>query len=414
MVMPVFASIVWLSGCSNVSLQQNVRQSSSAVDTVLSRDELGIHLTFFNGQALGGRATGTRGFVFTSAYVSARLNEYGLQPLIPHEFRSLYGTPLHYPITVEFIQYAPDTLRLETGVDFYPDGRTNAGSIRFRSVLWNPDVGTDLSDEVVWIPGDGEADDVLLRLAQRGAQAILIEGPISVRLYDRPISRAQIVRISPLARRILLTTGPLAPGRVQLPFEVELITTVQVMPIGSGQNMSGMVLGANPVLRKELVVVAARLDGFGAVNGVALTDGTDLAVGASALLETARVVAGIQDRIGPYGRTILFAFWSGSLSSHSGMRAFLKHPPWARSAIHSLIYVADAGESTEEVSRLAGDYGMKIHVIGSPPLWIPADFARRAEVFSSYLDGEAVNAALDTARRTLVVLEGAAGERSGI
>ncbi len=406
------AGAVLVSACSNVSLQQDARSDLAPMDTILSNLELRTHLDFLNGPEINGRATGTRGLVRASAYASARLNEYGAQPMIPHEFSSIYATSLHSPISVEFVQYTADTLRLETGVEFYPDGRTNSGSIHFRSVLWNPDAGADLSGEVVWLSGGIDTDNALLQLATRGAAAILIEGPLTVSQYDRPISASQIIRVAPDARRLFQFTGEPQPGRIQLPFEAGLSTTVQSLAVGSAQNTSGMVPGANPVLRNELVIVAARLDGFGAVNGVTLTDGTDLALGAAALLETARVAAAIQDRLGAYGRTILFSFFSGSQFSQSGMRALLRHPLWARSAIHSLIYVADAGESTGEVTHLATEYGIRLQIIGTPAISPQGEFLPRDELFAGDLADEAVGVALDTAHMVLLLLSREAGEGS--
>lgn len=403
LVLPAAVLLAWIfSACSGVSVQPERDGQVLAADTVLSRTEVAIHLRFLNSDELRGRATGTRGFVRAAAYVSTRLFEYGLQPIVPGEFGRVYAAPLHYAQTVEFVQFTPDTLRLETGIDVYPDGRTDAGSVRFQYVLKSPGPEVELSGRVVWIPSEEATDGRVNQMAARGASTIIIEGPIGVRLSSRPVPDVMIVCVAEGTLRRLTTHDLIpGPGSIRLAYESELTVAAQYVSVASAQNLYGMVIGSHPVYRNELVIVAARMDGFGAVGDAVLTDASDLGVGAAAVLESARLAAALQEMGQTFERTLLFAFLSGSHTGQAGLRAFLEYPPWARDSIHSLVYLSDQNESTEDVTRFAGEAGLSLEIIAQSGIPDPIGFRFRSDLFRGQAVDRASDAAVEIAGRAM-------------
>lgn len=95
------------------------------------------------------------------------------------------------------------------------------------------------------------------------------------------------------------------------------------------RNVIGILPGADPVARREVVLLSAHLDHLGqapeeAVNGDAIFNGADDdASGCAAVLELARALAaGRRPR-----RTVIFAFFGSEELGGWGDKYFLQHPP---------------------------------------------------------------------------------------
>jgi aminopeptidase YwaD len=94
-----------------------------------------------------------------------------------------------------------------------------------------------------------------------------------------------------------------------------------------GDNQSRNVLakieGADPVLRRQAVVIGAHLDHLGFRSGLIHPGADDNASGSAVVLEAARVLAA--SRVRPR-RTIVFALWCGEENGHHGSLRFTAAP----------------------------------------------------------------------------------------
>jgi len=373
---------IYLSACSPAPVQREFAGDILAVDTVYHANNVAGHLLYFNSDETGGRATGTRGFARAARYASERLASYGLQPIIENEFSTFYGTSLNLPGAAELSILAGDTLRFVSGEEILPDARSGSDSLRFTTLLWNPGPDVDVRGKVVGLPESRRGNDIISSLAERGAKAVITEGLNGLHPAARQIPDLVSVFMQSRALDILTGSRRSRSAEIRLPAQAELRTTADFIPVVSAMNVQAMLTGSDPLARNELVVVSARLDGYGAIGDLQLTDGTDLGAGAAALLETARIISALQDRVRPFDRSLLFVLWSGSMTENAGIRAFLEHPPWASQAIRAVVYFADLGEDVKPIEQLVESAGYTFEPIGSNQSVKPTDLVNRSRLFT--------------------------------
>ncbi len=383
---PVFPCCLFLLGtclsaCSPVPVQKDSAQNVLAVDTVYRANNVAGHLLYFNSEETGGRATGTIGFARAARYASERLASYGLQPVIENEFSTFYGMSINLPGIAELRILARDTVLFVSGEDILPDARSGSDSLRFGTLVWNPGPDMDVRGKVVGLPESARGNDLLSTLAQRGARAVLSEGPFLVQPASRQIPGLVSVFVQSHVLDRLTGSARSRRAEIRLPDEAELKTTAVFVPAVSAMNVMAMLTGSDPSLRNELVVVSARLDGYGTIGNLQLTDGTDLGAGAAALLESARMMSALQSWLRPLHRSVLFALWSGSMTENAGVKAFLEHPPWASEAIRAVVYLSDTGEDVKPVEQLVESSGITFVHVGSDERMTPTDFEERSELF---------------------------------
>ncbi len=394
----LFLNVIYLSACVPVPVQQEFAQNGIAVDTAYRANNVSEHLLYFNSEETGGRATGTIGFARAARYASERLASYGLQPVIQNEFSTFYGTSLNLPGIAELRILARDTVRFVSGEGILPDARSGSDSLRFRTLVWNPRLDTDVRGKVVGLPESVRGNDILLSLAERGARAVLSEGPFGVHPASRQIPGLVSVFIQSHVLDRLTGSTRSRRAEIRLPEEAELKTTAVFVPMVSAMNVIAMLTGSDPSLRNELVVVSARLDGYGTIGELQLTDGTDLGAGAAALLESARMITAMQNWWRPFHRSILFALWSGSMTENAGVKAFLEHPPWASEAIRAVVYLSDLGEDVKPVEQLVESYGITfVHVVSDDRV-TPTDIQERSDLFRQVTRERALEQALRLVR----------------
>jgi Zn-dependent M28 family amino/carboxypeptidase len=103
--------------------------------------------------------------------------------------------------------------------------------------------------------------------------------------------------------------------------------SIKKLPRVSSPNIFGILLGSDPRLKHEYIVLSAHLDHLGVgrpVNGDNIYNGAmDNAAGIASLIETAKQISKSPNRP---KRSILFAAWTGEESGMLGSQYFVAHP----------------------------------------------------------------------------------------
>ena len=206
-------------------------------------------------------------------------------------------------------------------------------------------------------------DSVLLALAGRGTKAVLIEGPLVLHHHTHPFSSLVVASIQSETLDQIMGMTTRESSTIDLPFVIELQTTAVSVSAATAINVMALVPEGHPILRNELVIVSASLDGYGSVGNLQLTDGTDLAVGAAALLERARLLSGLQRWSRTLDRSVLFILWSGTKLGHVGAKTFFDQPPWPVDAIKSVLFLTADLKGIKPYRRIVGYSGVDFNVV---------------------------------------------------
>ena len=353
-----FDKMMWLGvmlllgagGCSALSPPEQGPVSTPA-RPLWSESEVRQHLRFFNGSDVAERGTGTAGYATAAAYVAARMQEFELQPALEGIFRLVYSTPINALRSARLVPVGGDSLAFYPGVDFLPDGRSDAGTMTFTmlSVL-----GQELT-----FPGAGQHPAIVVAAAEVtterlqdwrrvGVQVVLMVGPLEPRPAARPVPGVLIMQVTQQAMAHLLQTSPGAVERLlqsgeearqPLPQPVRVQVEGEPMPSAGAINTIGYLAGKQPALSQEAVLVCADLDDIGTFAGVRTMQADHLGASTAALLEVARQYAFFTNYYSLPERSVVFAVLSGSRLEQAGLRAYLQQPTWAPSRIHAVIYV---------------------------------------------------------------------------
>ena len=127
----------------------------------------------------------------------------------------------------------------------------------------------------------------------------------------------------PLARVALTPAlSPLLASKVEGSARVAIRGRTRVL---QGFNVIGKVVGSDPALRQEAILLGAHMDHLGLPGGVLHPGADDNASGVAALLEIARSIVASPR---PPRRTILFTFWTGEEEGKFGSGHYTRHPRW--------------------------------------------------------------------------------------
>ncbi len=99
------------------------------------------------------------------------------------------------------------------------------------------------------------------------------------------------------------------------------------------------------------------------MGNLQLTHGTDLAVGAAALLERARLLSGLQRWSRTLDQSVLFILWSGTKLGHVGAKTFFDQPPWPVDAIKSVLFLTADLKGIKPYRRIVGYSGIDFNVV---------------------------------------------------
>ncbi|HEV7485865.1 MAG TPA: M20/M25/M40 family metallo-hydrolase [Thermoanaerobaculia bacterium] len=120
------------------------------------------------------------------------------------------------------------------------------------------------------------------------------------------------------------------------------------------RNVLGILLGSDPKLRDEAVIIGAHIDHLGMADGVIHPGADDNASGVAALLEIAKTFAASPEKP---KRTLIFAFWTGEEEGHLGSAFNVNHPRWPLAHIHAYLNLDMIGHPwlTSEIRKLVDD-----------------------------------------------------------
>ncbi len=373
----VLCMCLFAQGCSSFRVPDEPLQPTP-VTPVWDAQALYDHIRFLNRDDVHGRATGTQAYARAAAYVASRLSEYGLQPAVEGDFRTIYSAPINFPIGGHLRAVGlADSVVFLPGVDFLADGRSDSGEVavsRFVVVGHEtpPEARLDPPFGIIVLPGE-EVD--LASWQRSGAQLALLVGPLRPRFGERPIRDFIVMQITPDAVRRLLRPGnePLEPYLDERRGEaVFLGRTLRAHAISSFQaragaiNMLGYFSGKHPLRRHELVILCADMDALGRYAGINIMDFQRFGTATAALLEVVRNVGFVTQRWQVPDRTIMVAIWSGSRVGHAGLRAFLENATWPLSRIHSVVYVGLTEDDRRHVQAILDERGIRLAAVPPP------------------------------------------------
>ncbi|HYC31127.1 MAG TPA: M28 family peptidase, partial [Gemmatimonadales bacterium] len=316
-------------------------------DSAISGPGLRRHLLVIADDSMEGRATPGNGLERAARYVAGEFRRLGLAPA---------GDSGGYQQRWGLARWLPDTatsrIRVagpgwkaapRLGVDVrYVGGTVDGRSISGHAVLLDPALPRARAAEpalrgrIVLLPVDyarplrPDLQDVVEGLAAN-AGAVIILGNRDSATFAQRLAAAAEPRLTPefrrleagapvleLHRRALGDRSPAGDIRVSIELEP------RVLGRWTAPNLVGVVEGADPELRHELVAITAHVDALGIRPGSAdsvLNGADDNASGLAALLEIARAF-----RAAPPRRSILFLVPSGEEPGLWGSEHWVRHP----------------------------------------------------------------------------------------
>ncbi|MFZ0726079.1 MAG: FtsX-like permease family protein [Desulfobacterales bacterium] len=299
--------------------------------------------------AVGDRSTGTSGCAAAAAFIRERFTELGLEsvgshlfevPVILHQESRLFLPDRQVSVAVQPVllnvvtpQSIPDTglegplVYVGTGELHHFNGKIVEGAI----VLMDIDSGTN------W-----------LHAASLGAAALIyLDGDATPKMrYEEkleltPVSFPRLRMDRDTARRTFGGFETAAEGLVAR--SVRLTSKIEWSE-STAENIYGIIPGADPALKDQLVVVEAFYDTGAWVPGLA--PGADEAVGIVTLLDVARRL-----RQTPPGRSVLLLATAGHAQTLAGMREMI----WSvRSRSRDLRDIQKRLKTVADTSRDAG------------------------------------------------------------
>ena len=172
-----------------------------------------------------------------------------------------------------------------------------------------------------------------------------------------------IVRVSSVVADALLAGGgpDHASARTALPQPLDGVTaTIRLTgterPFAS-RNVLGFLVGGDPKLRHDAVVLGAHMDHLGKSGSVVYPGADDNASGVAALIEIARAFAASKHRP---RRTVVFAFWTGEEEGKFGSGYFVRHPAWPLGHVAAYLNLDMIGHpwAIDEIKKLVADTGL--------------------------------------------------------
>ncbi len=161
------------------------------------------------------------------------------------------------------------------------------------------------------------------------------------------------------------------------------LSWVSTQNSGVMANIQGAILGEDPVLRKETVVIGAHRDHFGSQAGLVFPGADDNASGTAVLLEVARI---LKEAKLPPKRTILFVSFSGEEQDLLGSRLYVQQPARPLASTVAMINVDHAG---------VGNGRLTVGVAGLPKSVVEraggeAGLAEKLDVYGFFPGGDHV------------------------
>ena len=343
-----FLALLLAVGCAGKS-GPDTKPGSSGISEVSVRS----HMEFLASDALNGRASGSRDEWIAVNYVAAHIRRLGLEPL---------GDAGGYVQTIEMERPelgAPPVLTVGN------QRFTHAKEITVVSMPAPRIAGTLSRHQKGAVASAGAAVIVTEPLAavatELSAAAIILTGPDGCGPQTGP-ARGRLPR--PAVRTVGVPPGPSRPSCVSFDaptFEIinklnagtDVVLEAEVKTVQKTQtwNAVGRIVGSDPTLSKEVILLSAHIDHIGVrPNAPAGTDAInngadDDASGSIAVLELADAIAR-----GPRPkRTIVFAWFGSEEIGGAGSRYFADKPVVPLDQLIAMLQFEMIGRADEAV-----------------------------------------------------------------
>ena len=368
LVIRLCLAAVPLMGLSHGSQAQTMQLDPLPVPSV-SADSLMKHIVELSSETYEGRLSGSQGHERAMQYVERVLAGYGMSRMDRQEF----PIECNEVENCKFNIYTPGSKErryFTLGNEFCCAGMTGRGYVDAQMVFVGYGVDNSIFDEYKGVDAQGKIAVVLTgtpswlpasvadhytllrdkaRTAERhGAIGMLVINTSPSCLPYEPQSRIYcgelphlgtfpILQLTMDCGRELLTTeamdldsaiATLAEQRTcsfALLRKAEIDVNARYRSRARTANVLGRLEGSDRVMRHEVIVVGASLDGAGLQGETTLFPGADInASGVAAVLEVARILS--QSGYSPK-RSILFVLFSGGEQQYLGSREFLTQYP---------------------------------------------------------------------------------------
>ncbi len=336
---------------------------------------LAEHIQVLNASEVLPRLTGSLELARAAAYVADRLRSLGVGPALGNQYQLGYTANVYLPLGAILKQgAAEDTTTFFLGLEFWPDGQSDTGRVTITTLTLCPSAKACPVAEALMAPFAQGTPAQLARWRAQGYRVVFRVGLLEPSLAERPLQGLLVVQLTPVAAARLLgwkadsLEAALAgeqPQRLALRYPVHVHVqgrreTVEAL------NVLGFIAGKDPVLRHELVIVAAELDGIGLPGSRLVVDGRHMGEGVAALLELSRFYRALASYWPLPQRSLLFAVWSGARQGHQGLKAYLERPLWDLRATRTMLYLDPRPEDIPTLQHLAARYGLTLQPVRLP------------------------------------------------
>jgi hypothetical protein len=346
---------------------------------------LAEHIQVLNAPVVLPRLTGSLGLARAAAYVADRLRTFGVQPALEGRYQLVYPAAVYLPLGASLTQgTVEDTVTFYPGLEFWPDSQSDTGRVTVTELMLCPSTATCPVAEAMMVPfGQYTAEQLACWQAQ-GCRVVFQVGLLEPSLSKQPLQGLVVMQLTPVAAarllgwevdRLLLALANEQPQQLKLRRPVQVHVQGRRETVGA-LNVLGFVAGKDPVLRHELVIVAAELDGIGLPGSSLVLDGRHMGEGVAAVLELARFYSRLATYWPLPQRSLLFAVWSGARQGHQGLKAYLQQPLWDLHATRQILYLDPQPEDLPALQQLAACYGLKLK-----PVLLPDSLQREKAVW---------------------------------
>jgi hypothetical protein len=313
----------------------------------ITADGMRADLNYLASDALEGRDSPSHGLDLAADYIAARFREAGLTPAAP---KGSYFQTAAYPAWSAPGDGFQMTLKSEGGELSVP---ANAVRILGNSGLSATDIdvvkpNSDITGKIV--AADAKNYGPLMRL-----QEILDRRPAAIILFskhalghepDRPLlsdsGRAwtPILNVSDNAAAAALTSSK--------PVTITIHMSAPAAKPVTAKNVIGVLLGSDPELRKQYVIVSAHYDHLGIRDGRVYSGANDNASGVVSIIAMAKALAALDPRP---RRSIIFIALFGEEEGLIGAYCYTHHPLFALGSTVADINLEQMGRTDEGATR---------------------------------------------------------------
>lgn len=367
--------IVLASGCAALREPEVVRPATPG-NPVWERQDVRQHLEFLNSSSAAMRVPGSSSIVTASDYLATRMRGYLLQPVYHSGFQMAYDVPEHRIHAARVAGLSTDSTALALGYDFFPDGRSDSGSVVLSFVHLAPGGEASMfpsagrSAEGVMLRGDAATTKRLDTLSSEGFRLALVVQDLEPVSATRAVDGMLVIQVTRQTAAWMLGFTPTIfdsiwdqPGVVlrSLPRRLRVEVDASTYPSLPTLNVAGFMTGRHPALSQELIIVAADIATWPMISGERVFDLADLGVGLSAMLEVARNEQSIARRLPHPARTVMFV----ALNSRDGqgLERLLATSPWLHDQIRRVIYIGLLDEDEAAVRRVLEPYEIPLDIV---------------------------------------------------